>query len=234
MGRSRQMIASPIVRGLAVLSGVLLACPSVRAQQAPPPDLDRHLQQAQIYLDQEKYSDAARELRAAIEMHPQIRGAYYQLGFASFQLGQFAAAEQAFTKELAFEPPDAYSLYYLGRIQLDAGQRRKALGFFEKALQAGDILDVRQRIAGNYLTLGRVDDAIRFLEESVRVRPEHGGLHYLLGRAYKQKGQQAAAQLEFEAASRWKSKVRADMESLTRLHQALAKNNQAEAVALTQ
>lgn len=185
-------------------------------------------------MDQEKYADAARELRAAIEIHPQIRGAYYQLGVASFQLGQFAAAEQSFTKELEFEPPDPYSLYYLGRIRLEAGQRQKAIGFFEKAVQASDVLDVRQRLAGNYLALGRLDDAIRFLEESVRARPEDGGLHYLLGRAYKQKGQQAAAQLEFDAALRWKGKVRADMESLTRLHQALAKNNQTEAVALTQ
>lgn len=202
-------------------------------QEAPPTWLAKQLEQAQVYLDQQKYTDAARELRSAISIHPQIRGAYYQLGFALFQINQFAEAEKAFLKELDFPPPDPYSLYYLGRIRLDAGQRLKAIAYFERSLAAGEILDVRQRLAGSYLALGRLDQTMRFLEESVRIRPEDGGLHYLLGRAYKQKGKDAPARSEFDAAVRWKRKSRTEMESLTRLHQALAANNEKDAVAVT-
>src|SRR5437588_9016152 len=174
------------VRSLAG-AGAFLVCTTL-AQPTPSPNLQVHLQAAQADLDSEKYPEAVRELRAAIAIHPEIRGAYYQLGFALFQLNNFKEAEQAFTKELDFQPPDAYSLYYLGRIRADAGQREQSISFFEKSLDAGDVLDVRQRLGSAYLALGRLDGAISFLEASVRTRPEDGSLHYLLGRAYGQKG----------------------------------------------
>jgi len=202
-------------------------------QQTSSPELQAHLKAAQADLDSEKYLEAAEELRAAIAIHPEIRGAYYQLGFALFHLNKFPEAEKAFTKELDFQPPDPYSLYYLGRIRADRGQQDQSIPFFEKAVAAGEVLDVRQRLGSAYLALGKLDLAIHFLEASVRARPEEGSLHYLLGRAYKQKGRAAAAKTEFDAAARWKSKFREDMIALTGLHRALATNNQADAIAVT-
>ena len=159
--------------------------------------------------------EAVRELRAAIAIHPEIRGAYYQLGFALFQLNNFKEAEKAFTRRNStFSRPDPYSLYYLGRIRSDAGQREQSLAFFEKSLDAGEVLDVRQRLASAYLALGRLDEAIHFFEASVRTRPEDGSLHYLLGRAYRQKGRTTEATTEFDAAARWKAKFRNEMISL--------------------
>ena len=203
------------------------------AQQTPSPDLQQHLKAAQTDLDSEKYSEAVQELRAAIAIHPKIRGAYYQLGFALFQLNKFPEAEKAFTQELEYQPPDPYSLYYLGRIKADQGQREQSISFFEKSLEAGEVLDVRQRLGSTYLALGRLDGAIQFLEASVRTRPEDGSLHYVLGRAYREKGRTAEAKTEFDAAARWKGKFRSDMISLTGLRRALATNNQADAIART-
>src|ERR1700733_2659352 len=219
------------VRSLAV-AGLLLVCTGL-AQPSASPDLQQHLKAAQTDLDSEKYSEAVHELRAAIAIHPEIRGAYYQLGFALFQLNEFPEAEKAFTKELDFQPPDAYSLYYLGRIRADQVQREQSISFFEKSLDAGEVLDVRQRLGSTYMALGRWDGAIHMLEASVRARPEDGGLHYLLGRAYRQKGRTAEAKTEFDAAARWKGKFRDDLVSLTGLRHALATNNQADAIART-
>src|SRR4051812_39896498 len=112
---------------LAMASGLL-------ALGVGKPELDEHLRQAQADLDAEKYAEAARELRAAIVIQPALRGAYYQLGFALFQLSDFQAAEKAFTKELTFQPPDPYSLYYLGRIRAEQGQRVAAISFFTKSI----------------------------------------------------------------------------------------------------
>lgn len=215
------------VVGLALLSG------RCAVPQASQPELEKHLRDAQRYLDDQKYPEAARELLAAISINPRIRGEFYQLGFALFQANRFAEAEQAFNKELQFQPPDAYSLYYLGRIRLEAGQRGQAIAFFEQSLEAGEVLDVRQRLASGYLALNLVDEAIQFLEASVRVRPEDGGLHYLLGRGYQRKGKAGPARAEMDAATRWKNKTRASMESLTRLRSALAKHNEADAIAVT-
>ena len=216
-----------------ILAGALFLILPAAAQQALPPDLQEHLRAAQSDLDSEKYADAARELRAAIAIHPEIHGAYYQLGLALYRLNDFKESEKAFTKELSFQPPDPYSLYYLGRIRADQGQREQSISFFEKSLDAGEVLDVRQRLGSAYLALGRLDQAIRFLEVSVRARPEDGSVHYLLARAYQQKGRAAQAKIEFDAAARWKAKFRDDMISLSGLRSALAANNQAEAEART-
>jgi tetratricopeptide (TPR) repeat protein len=179
-------------------------------------------------MDQQKYSDAARELRAALALDTQIRGANYQLGLALFETGRFAEAQSAFTKELDFLPPDPFSLYYLGRISLQERRTRQAVSYFEKSLQAGEVLDVRQKLANLYLSQSQIDGAIRFLEESVRLRPEVGALHFLLGRAYQRKGSTAASRREFDAANRWMAKVRTDMAALTRLDQSLRENKQTE------
>lgn len=219
------------IRAVAASLALFLPCAT---PQDTPPELAKHLQQAQTYLDAQKYTEAAGELRAAISIQPQLRGAYYQLGFALFQLGRAREAEQAFSKELTFQPPDAYSLYYLGRIRLDAGRRREAIAFFEESLKAGEVLDTRQKLAACYLALGELGRAIPFLETSVRVRPENGSLHYLLGRAYQRKGNHAAARAELDAAARWKAKARSDMEFLMRLRDAVAKGNQGDAAAVTE
>jgi tetratricopeptide (TPR) repeat protein len=204
---------------------------SLSAVDTGGPELDRQLRQAQADLDAEKYAEAARELRAAIAIQPELRGAYYQLGFALFQLSDFQPAEQAFTKELEFQPPDPYSLYYLGRIRAEHGQRAAAISFYTKSIDAGEVLDVRQRLGSSYLAEGHLDEAIQFLETSVTLRPEDGGLHYLLGRAYKQKGAGAKSKLEFEAAARWKAKFRNEMVALTTLRNDLRTNNQSDAEA---
>ncbi len=222
-----------ICRTIRAVAGLGLVFGRCAIAQASSTELEKHLREAQRYVDDQKYPEAVRELRAAISIDPRIRGAFYQLGFALFQGHRFPEAEQAFNKELQFQPPDAYSLYYLGRIRLEAGQRGQAIAFFEKSLEAGEVLDVRQRLASGYLASGRLDKAIQFLEASVRVRPEDGGLHYLLGRGYQRKGNAAAASAEMDAATRWKNKTRASMESLMRLRSALAKDDAAAAVAVT-
>jgi tetratricopeptide (TPR) repeat protein len=199
-----------------------------------PADLARHLQSAQADLDTQKYREAVEELRAAIAIQPEIRGAYYQLGFALFELNRFKEAEKAFTRELDFQPPDPYSLYYLGRIRADGGVPQQAIALFEKSLAAGEVLDCRERLASRYLAMGRVEEAIRFLQTSVKVRPEDGSLHYQLARAYKQKGKVAEAKLEFDAAARWKAKFREDMISLSELRSSLARKNQPNAISQMQ
>ena len=214
---------------------MLLVVRACLCQEAPvPADVVRHLEAAQADLDAQKYREAAEELSAAIAIQPAIRGAYYQLGFALFELNRFKEAEKAFTKELDFQPPDPYSLYYLGRIRADEGAPRQAIAFFEKSLAAGEVLDCRERLASRYLAMGRVDEAIRFLQTSVKLRPEDGSLHYLLARAYKEKSKGAEAKIEFDAAARWKAKFREDMVSLAELRSSLNRKNQPDAISQMQ
>ena len=181
-----------------------------RASRHPLRICRQHLRAAQTDLDSEKYSEAVQELRAAIAIHPEIRGAYYQLGFALFQLKSFTEAEKAFKKELDFQPPDPYSLYYLGRIRADAGQRAQAIPLFEKSLDAGEVLDVRERLGSAYLALGQLDGAIRFLQASVEQGRRTAACITCWAGHISRKGG-AEAKKEFDAAARWKAKFQNDM-----------------------
>jgi tetratricopeptide (TPR) repeat protein len=224
------MWCSPKFRGVAAIA--LLVLPAVvRSQQSSQQDFNKHLLDAQTASDKGDYATAARELRAALAINPETRGAYYQLGYALLQTHDAAGAAKAFIRELDFAPPDPFSLYYLGLIQQDSGNRAQAVTYFERSLDAGEVRDVRQKLASDYLALGNLEKAIAFLQESVRVRPEDGSLHYLLGRAYKQKGQTADAKKEFDAAARWKAKFQNEMVELSGLRQALKEGKQAEVQA---
>ena len=209
------------VTARAVLTGMLaIALPAVLAQD-PRAMLNQHLQQAQVHLDAEQYDLVASELEQAIGIHPNIPGAYYQLGLAHWHLQNMEQAKQAFLKELNFEPPDAFSLYYLGRISLTEGNSNEAVGYFERAVAIGTVLDVRSRLASGYLRVGRIADAVELLEETVRRWPEQGEYHYLLGQAYQRQGRTADARHEFDLAQRWKNKLQDEIRRLVELRMLL-------------
>lgn len=205
----------------AVLAGMLaIVLPAVSAQD-PAATLNQHLQQAQVYLDAERYDLVVSELEQAIGIHPNIPGAYYQLGLAHWHLQNMEQAKEAFLKELKFEPPDAFSLYYLGRISLTDGNSNEAVGYFERVVAIGTVLDVRSRLASGYLRVGRIADAVDLLEETVRRWPEQGENHFLLGQAYQRQGRTADARHEFELAQRWKNKRQDEIRSLVDLRMLL-------------
>lgn len=215
----------------AALVGLCVVVASLASAQAPQAALNRHLQQAQVYLDGQQYELVVRELQQALAIHAEIPGAYYQLGLAHWHLQAMDEAKNAFLRELEFEPPDAYSLYYLGRIALTEGNTREAVGHFERVVGIGTILDVRSRLASGYLRTGRIGDAVDLLEETVRRWPEQGETHYLLGQAYQRQGRTAEARHEFGLAERWKNKLQDELRGLVDLRMLLQQRNLAAAEA---
>lgn len=213
------------------LVGLLAVVLTSALAQDPRTRLNEHLQQAQVHLDGEQYDLVVSELEQAIGIHANIPGAYYQLGLAHWHLQNMELAKGAFQKELEFEPPDAFSLYYLGRISLSEGNTEEAVGYFEGVVAIGTILDVRSRLASGYLRVGRIADAIDLLEETVQRWPEQGETHYLLGQAYQRQGRTADARHEFELAQRWKNKLQDEMRGLVELRMLLQNKKLAEADA---
>ena len=125
------------LHAILVAMAIVVLTPWQAAAQDRRAQLNTHLRQAQIELDQENYGRVVEELQKALAIHDQIPGAYYQLGLAYFQLGNTQEAETAFLRELQFDPPDAHSLYYLGRIRLSYGETEKAIERFEQVLKIG-------------------------------------------------------------------------------------------------
>jgi tetratricopeptide (TPR) repeat protein len=218
-----------------LLPALLIALiPWQAASQDRRGELDAHLRQAQIHLEQENYKGVVDELRKALAIHDQIPGAYYQLGLSYFQLGETQEAETAFLKELDFDPPDPFSLYYLGRIRLTNGEVEKAIGRFEEVLRVGNLLDVQRRLAGAYLSVDKVDQAAALLEPAVEAQPEQGDLHYLLGRAYRKKGRDAEARREFQLAELWKNKHQDEIRSIMEVRRLLREKKRIDALQVVE
>ena len=213
----------------AALAGLVAVSLASLAAQDLQTALNQHLQRAQIHLDGEQYNLVVRELEQAIKIHPNIPGAYYQLGLSYWHLQNMERAKDAFLQELEFEPPDAFSLYYLGRISLTEGNSEEAVGYFERVVAIGTILDVRSRLASGYLRVGRIGAAVELLEATVKRWPEQGENHYLLGQSYQRQGRTTEARREFDLAQRWKNKRQDEIRGLVELRMLLQNKQLAEA-----
>ena len=108
--------------------------------------VDEHLRLAQTHFDEERFEQAASELEHALALRPDIKGAYYQLGYAYWRLHRDADAGKAFERELKFDPPDPYSLYYLERISAADGSHREAIRRFVPAARRERASEVAVRL----------------------------------------------------------------------------------------
>jgi tetratricopeptide (TPR) repeat protein len=83
----------------------------------------------------------------------------------------------------------AAALNNLGTVQLDRGDKAKAIARWEQAVKASPTqLEARYNLASQYLDQNRLDDAIPLLEQAAQLAPNHELVHARLGRAYLQKG----------------------------------------------
>ncbi len=210
---------------LAVVLGLLVALAQIEK-------VDEHLRLAQTHLDAERFEQAASELEHALALRPEMKGAYYQLGYAYWRLHRYADAGKAFERELKFDPPDPYSLYYLGRISAAEGGHREAIRRFEMAMAISPILDVHQRLGSAYLQLGDLPRAIDHYEMAVKVHPERGDAHYQLARAYQRAGREGEAEREFETTRKLKGEHQDQIRDLMECERLLGQKQHAGALAL--
>jgi tetratricopeptide (TPR) repeat protein len=210
---------------IAVVLGSLLAF-------TQPGQVDEHLRLAQVHLDQERFEEAASALEHALALTRNIKGAYYQLGYAYWKLHRYADAGKAFERELKFDPPDPYSLYYLGRIAAAQGRHREAIRHFQKAAAISPILEVHQRLGSAYLQVGDLARAINNYERAVKLHPARGDAHYQLARAYQRAGREADARRELETTRDLKGGHQEQIRDLMQCERLLNQNEHAEALAL--
>jgi len=209
--------------------GVVLLLSAVRLQ-SDEKLLEQYLRNAQVYLDQEKFSEAIAQLNKAIAHEPSLPGAYYQLGYCHWKLNHLAEARRAFERELNFPPPDTYSLYYLGRIFQAEGNTPAAIQHFEKAARISPILDVFERLGNVHLQTGNVELAIEYLEKGVQLHPDRGDAHYLLARAYLRAGRNHDARQQFALTNRLKAEDRQAIRDLLECEDYLKQNRAEEAL----
>lgn len=154
-----------------------------------PPSPELHELKARIYSNQKKYSEAAAELRKALELSPADARLKKDLAL-SLQLGQDYVAALPLFQELLHQQPDSAEFnYFVGDTLLDLQRSKEALPFLKRAvLRDPKSPAVHKALARCELATGEPANAIPHLK-LVLPSDEDGTLHYQLAQAYRANGQ---------------------------------------------
>jgi tetratricopeptide (TPR) repeat protein len=162
--------------------------------------------QAEDLESEGKDEDAAAVYKKILEEDPKTQGIHYRLGqIALAQAGSDGSTDQAkveFEKELEVDPHNAASEFILGELARRAGQWDEAIGRFTRA----STLDIG--FAEAYLALGmslnasgKFPEAVKPLENYVKMQPGDPAGHYQLAMSYARTGNKigSAQQLALQA-----------------------------------
>ncbi len=116
---------------------------------------------------------------------------YLSYGSVFFQRGYFDQAEAAFQTALRDDPESAEAVYGIGSVYLNQGKNSEAQKYFERALKMRATYPDTLANSWNNLGLiagreGRLDDAVAYFRESLRLSPDHPIALNNLGSAYRQ------------------------------------------------
>ena len=133
--------------------------------------------------------EAIYQLRRAVELAPAYADAYYNLGIALTQKGNFAEAVSQYRTVLKLKPNYPNVHFYLGVALAGSGQSDEAIRQYRQALQIDPDNATTHNNLGNVLADGGlIDQAIEQYREAVRIKPNFTGAFFNLGLAYEDRG----------------------------------------------
>ena len=177
---------------------LLLFLLAVFAAAAPHGAL-AHLGAGDQLLNQERFEEAAAEFQAALRENPTLLAARRDLAVCQFELRHYDAAKELFSKLLGHSSTRAVAHYYLGRMDLIAGEFASAIAQF---LSTQPFRDEHYFLGMAYFKSGAWESSAKILRESVRENPRDFRVHQLLARALQKLGREPEASAEFAETRR--------------------------------
>jgi tetratricopeptide (TPR) repeat protein len=166
-------------------------------------EIEAHMARGSQFLEKELYAQAVNEFQQAARLNPKSVPAFYNLGLAYWKLRKLDLASEAFEKALSFEPSDAYSQYYMGRIHLLKGETPKAIAVFERLTgrKTPPVADEQYQLGLAYLKSGNSKKAIQWLEQARKQDPQNANVGDALGKAYQLAGRKEEAEQALKTSS---------------------------------
>lgn len=143
-----------------------------------PERVATHVRLGRLQLERRELADARRAFERAAELDPRASEAWSGLGIVAFQENRSAEARDFFERALALEPDLIEASALLGRLHEQRAAPAEAERFYRRALSLApdrtDTLQVDTLYAlGALLSAAeRGDEALRYLERVVELRPE--------------------------------------------------------------
>jgi tetratricopeptide (TPR) repeat protein len=149
------------------------------------------------------FVEAEKQFVAATAGYAQYKEAWKELGAVRCDLKKWALAEEAFQKAIAIDANYQAALYGLGRAQIQSKKYALAEANLKKALdlKPGDP-DTQKGLGLLYFEQKMWDKSIEYYEGYNAGNSSDAKSHYFLAKAYKEKGDNAKAEKEFQASTR--------------------------------
>lgn len=156
--------------------------------------LEAHLGKGYEAVRQERYEVAVSEFRAALELDPKlVLRARFPLAVALFEMHNSEEARHEFEvirREVGDHPN---VLYYLGRMDLTAGNIEGAIQKLSAAVAKPPFPDTAYYLGFAYLKRGDLSAAEKWLKEAARLNPQDSRIPYQLGLVYRKQGREEEA-----------------------------------------
>jgi Flp pilus assembly protein TadD len=168
-----------------------------RCQDAPAPpatSAEVHLGKGYDALKQDNYDLAASEFRAALNLDATlVLRARFPLAVALFEMHKADEARHEFetVRHEVGDHPNV--LYYLGRLDLEAGDFTSAVRNLSKAAAKPPFPDTAYYLGFAYFKQGNLPAAEKWLKEAARLNPRDSRTQYQLGFLYRKEGREDEA-----------------------------------------
>jgi tetratricopeptide (TPR) repeat protein len=172
-------------RLILLLTSLGVAAPSIQAQTADAPQLDRYAQEAQRALTERRYDDAARAYEKLRELSPQTAEVHAQLGAVYFQQRAFAKAVPSLRQALKLKADLPNVDVLLALCLSELGHFKEAVPGLRKAFNQKADATLRRlgglQLQRAYTGLEQDDKAVEVALELSRLYPDdpevlyHGG-----------------------------------------------------------
>ncbi len=152
-----------------------------------PRDWDAHFNLGAVYLELNRFEEAAGCFRKVFHANPKNPDVKNALGYALQSLGTecqqaggYLQAEACFQEIIPLSPNDAMLYYNLGNAQRELGKSQQALMCYQQAarLMPNDA-DIHNNLGNVYRELGRLDEAINSYKTAITLNPKlfHAQIH---------------------------------------------------------
>lgn len=178
------------------LTAFILSCSSFMVTAQPSELLLQHYQQAEMFVNEQRFDEARREYQKVIELDPMLPQAYLGLGNIHLAQFKFDLALKTYTQaiELKLQSPEIYC--NRGIVHTKQGQYERAIADFQQGLAINaNYTPARFELGFVYQQIGEYEKAVREYELVSPHRQGDLALHHNLARCYSRLGQvEAAAQ----------------------------------------